>query len=270
MGFYVNRNGSLEYLTADALVGSAHCFSTRYGGVSEGILASLNLGVHRGDKIENVLENYRILGAAVGFRPEDTVFTHQVHSDIIERVGTEDRGHGLFIPVDQARDGLVTNEKNVALTVFAADCTPVLLYDPVCGAIGAVHAGWRGTAADIAGKAVRKMCAEFGCRAENIRAAIGPCVGPCCFETDADVPEAMLGAFGDEANAAIRPAGQKYYVNLKELNAIALRRAGVTDIDIAAACTACDPDRYWSHRRVGGERGSLAAIIMLRGDRDTP
>ena len=150
MAVHVNRKGALEYLTADALEGTAHCFSTRYGGVSEGILASLNLGIHRGDKPENVLENYRILGAAVGFRPEDTVFTHQVHSDIIDRVGRSDCGRGLTVPVDHPCDGLVTNETNVVLTVFAADCTPVLLYDPICGAIGAVHAGWRGTAAGIA------------------------------------------------------------------------------------------------------------------------
>ncbi|MBQ6431358.1 MAG: peptidoglycan editing factor PgeF [Oscillospiraceae bacterium] len=266
MGFYVNRKGALEYLTADALAGTAHCFSTRYGGVSKGHLASLNLGVHRGDQPENVLENYRILGQAVGFRPEDTVFTRQVHSDIIDRIGRNDCGRGLLTPVDHECDGLVTNEKNVVLTVFSADCTPVLLYDPVCGAIGAVHAGWRGTAAEIAGKAAQRMCAEFGSKPENIRAAIGPCIGPCCFETDADVPEAMLSAFGDAANAAIRPVGKKYYVNLKELNAIALRRAGVTQIDVASACTACEPERFWSHRRVGGQRGSLAAMIMLKGD----
>lgn len=266
MAFYVNRKGALEYLTADALEGTAHCFSTRFGGVSEGYLSSLNLGIHRGDKPENVLQNYRILGAAVGFRPEDTVFTHQVHSDIIDRVGKADRGRGLNVEVDHPCDGLITNETNVVLTVFAADCTPVLLYDPVCGAIGAVHAGWRGTAAGIAAKAARMMCEEFGCKPEHIRAAIGPCIGPCCFETDADVPEAMLAAFGDAAKAAIRPVGQKYYVNLKELNAVALRRAGVAQIDIAAACTACEPERFWSHRRVGGQRGSLAAMIMLRGD----
>lgn len=266
MGFYVNRKGNLEYLTAQALEGSAHCFSTRYGGVSKGILASLNLGIHRGDAPENVLENYRILGEAVGFRPEDTVFTHQVHSDIIDRVGRADCGRGLRYPVDHPCDGLITNEPNVVLTVFSADCTPVLLYDPVAGAIGAVHAGWRGTAAEIAGKAARKMCVEFGCKPENIRAAIGPCISQCCFETDGDVPEAMRATFGDEAEAFIRPVGPKYYVNLKALNAVALRRAGVRQIDIAEDCTACEPERFWSHRRVGGQRGSLAAMIMLKGE----
>ena len=131
-------------------------------------------------------------------------------------------------------------------------------------AYGRIHAGWRGTAAGIAAKAAEKMVRELGCRPENIRAAVGPCIGPCCFETDADVPEAMLAALGAEAEACIRPAGEKFYVDLKELNAIWLRRAGVTQIDVSAECTCCRPERFWSHRRVGGHRGSLAAIIAIK------
>lgn len=264
MEFYVNRSGALEYLTAPGLSGTAHCFSTRFGGVSGGVLSSLNLGMHRGDPEENVVENYRRLGDAVGFRPEDTVFTRQVHEAFVERVGREARGRGLFFPVETPCDGLITNEPGVALTVFSADCTPVLLYDPVKQAIGAVHAGWRGTAAQIPARAVEAMVREFGSAPEDLRAAIGPCIAQCCFETNADVPEAMRASFGEAAECAIRPVGEKYYVNLKELNAIALRRVGVTHIDIASECTACQPERFWSHRRVGGQRGSLAAVIMLR------
>lgn len=266
MGFHVNHSGDLEYLTSPLLADTPHCFSTRFGGVSEGALASLNLGVHRGDKPANVLENYRRLGEAVGFDPKRTVFTKQIHSDIIERVGVSDCGRGLIVPVENGCDGLVTNEPEVVLTVFSADCTPILLYDPVAKAVGAVHAGWRGTAAAIAAKAVERMAAEFSSKPENIRAAIGPCISQCCFETDRDVPEAMLNAFGDAAKEAIRETGSKYYVNLKALNALALTRAGVRQIDIATECTACEPNRFWSHRRVGNARGSLAAMILLRGD----
>ncbi len=264
MAFEVNRRGALEYLTSSLLTGAAHCFSTRFGGVSEGYLASLNLGTHRGDRPENVRENYAILGRAVGFLPERTVFTRQVHSDVIERVGAAQCGRGLQYEATEDCDGLITDEPGVALTVFSADCTPVLLYDPVRRAAGAVHAGWRGTAAGIAAKAAEKMVRELGCRPENIRAAVGPCIGPCCFETDADVPQAMLAALGTEAEPCICAAGEKYYVNLKELNAIWLRRAGVRQIDISAECTCCRPERFWSHRRVGGHRGSLAAIISLK------
>lgn len=264
MSFYVNKKNELEYLTSSAFEGAVHCFSTRFGGVSEGALASLNLGVHRGDRPANVWENYRRLGAAVGFNAKNTVFTKQVHSDIVQRVGRQDCGRGLVFPVEEARDGLVTDEPGVALTIFSADCTPVLLFDPVARAIGAAHAGWRGTAAGIAARTVEAMCREFGCRPENLRAAIGPCISQCCFETDSDVPEAMLAALGAEAQSAIRPAGEKYYVDLKQLNALWLRRAGVTEIDISCDCTACQPQRFWSHRRVGNQRGSLAAVIMLR------
>lgn len=264
MGFYVNRIEAVEYLTAPGLADTIHCFSTRFGGVSEGALASLNLGMHRGDAPETVVENYRRLGAVVGFRPEDTVFTRQVHQAVVERVGRKERGRGLFFSVETPCDGLITNEPGVALTVFSADCTPVLLYDPVKQAIGAVHAGWRGTAAQIPARAVEAMSREFGSVPEDIRAAIGPCISQCCFETSGDVPEAMRAAFGPEVESAIRPVGEKYYVNLKKLNAMALRRAGVTRIDVATECTACQPERFWSHRRVGNQRGSLAAIIMLR------
>ncbi len=260
-----NQIGSLQFLTSD-LIETVHCFSTRYGGVSEGPLASLNLGVHRGDKPQNVLDNYKILGNAVGFEPKNTVFTKQIHSDIVERVGAEHRGRGLIFPTKNGCDALVTDEEDVALTVFSADCTPVLLYDPVRRAVGAAHAGWRGTAAGIAAKTALKMHEEFGCEMKNIRAAIGPCISECCFQTDADVPTAMRQALGEDAEQAIREVGEKYYVNLKLLNAIHLRSVGVETIDIASECTACEPMRFWSHRITGGKRGSLAAVIMLKGE----
>lgn len=106
MSFRVHREGELEYLTSDVLDGVAHCFSTRFGGVSEGALASLNLGTHRGDRPENVLENYARLGRAVGFAPEETVFTKQVHSALVERVGRADCGRGLQREAEHGVDGL--------------------------------------------------------------------------------------------------------------------------------------------------------------------
>lgn len=146
MSFHTVRKGQLEYLVSDRIE-TPHCFSTRLGGVSEGFLSSLNLGIHRGDSLETCLENYRILGEAVGFSPEDTVLTRQLHGDIVATVGAADRGCGLLQELgDIERDGLMTNEPDTALTVFGADCTPVLLYDPVKRAVAAVHSGWRGTA----------------------------------------------------------------------------------------------------------------------------
>ena len=222
--------------------------------------------MHRGDKPQNVLENYKILGKAIGFDAKNTVFTKQIHSDIVQRVGADQRGRGLVYPTEDDCDALITDEADVALTVFSADCTPVLLFDPIRRAIGAAHAGWRGTAAGIAAKTALKMREEFGCEMKNIRAAIGPCISQCCFQTDSDVPAAMYESLGAVAEKAIRKDGKKYYVNLKLLNALHLHTVGIEKIDIAEECTACEPMRFWSHRRTGSERGSLAAVIMLKGE----
>ena len=261
MSFTTHNNP--EYLTS-SVISVPHCFSTRHGGVSEGYLSSLNLGIHRGDVRANVEKNYEILGEAVGFDPATLIFTHQTHTDIVARVGKADCGDGLVREVTVERDGLITNEKDVTLIVFSADCTPILLHDPVHHAIGAVHSGWRGTAAGIVKKAVEKMTREFGTDPADVRAAIGPCIGRCCFETHNDVPDAMLDALGDAAMRAITDdKNGKFHVDLKELNRLWLEGAGVTKIDVSEDCTACQPDRFWSHRIVGNARGSLAAIIRL-------
>lgn len=257
------RAGNLEYI-AGSLLGTPHGFTTRYGGVSQGSLASLNLGVHRGDTRENVWKNYALLGSALGFSPEDTVFTRQTHTTIVHRVGKENRGEGLCREVEPERDGLVTDQPGVVLTIFTADCTPILFFDPVRRAIGACHAGWRGTAGGIAKNTVDTMVREFGCRPENIRAAIGPCIGPCCFETDGEVPQAMLDALGPEVGQFIRSQGEKFYLDLKAINALWLKQAGLTQIEISKDCTRCQPQRFWSHRITGNDRGSLGAVIYLQ------
>ena len=257
------KKNSLEYLVAEG-ISVPHCFTTRLGGVSKGHLASLNLGVRRGDDPENVAENFRILGNAVGFSLEDLVSTRQVHSDIVWQVGRAQRGTAITLGSSPECDALITNEPGTGLVIYTADCTPILLHDPVTGAVGAAHAGWKGTAAAIAEKTVNAMVAAFGCDPVNIRAAIGPNIGYCHFETDRDVPDAMRAAYGDAAEPFIRPAGEKYYVNLKEINALALRRAGVRHIEISDQCTMCQPDRFWSHRVTRGLRGSQGAVILCK------
>ena len=254
--------GQLEYLKADGIA-VPHCFTTRLGGVSRGHLASMNLGVSRGDTAETVGENYGILADALGFDSKNLVLTRQTHSDII-RVVTKADHLGVDHHVYPECDGLVTCDPGTALVIFTADCTPVLLHDPVTGAVGACHAGWRGTAADIAGKTVRAMVEHFGCKPENICAAIGPNIAQCCFQTDADVPQAMIDALGDPATMHIRQVGDKYYVNLKAMNALFLARAGVRQIELSDACTACRTDLFWSHRRHGAARGSQGAIIVCK------
>ena len=262
MPLITQKIGTLEYLTAEG-ISAPHCFTTRLGGVSTGHLSSLNIGMHRGDDPENVAKNHEILATALGYDVRKTVLSHQVHSDVV-RVVTETDCMGLDHHLQPECDGLITNTPGLALVVFTADCTPILLHDVVTGAVGAVHAGWRGTAMDIAGKAVQAMTTAFGCDPKNIRAAIGPNIGSCCFEVDAEVPTAMVEMFGSAVEKYIRPIGAKYYVNLKEINRHALYRAGVRHIEISDVCTACQHDRFWSHRVTQGLRGSQGAIIVCK------
>lgn len=262
MSVTVKTCGTLEYLAAEDIA-VPHAFTTRLGGVSTGYLDSLNLGANRGDTMENVTQNYEILGAALGFGPEDLVLAHQVHGDTVRRVDRADC-LGVDHRAYPACDGLITNVPGLALTVFTADCTPILLHDPVTGAVGAVHAGWRGTALGIAGKAAAAMAREFGTRPGDIRAAIGPNIGYCCFETGPEVPEAMRERFGPAADEFIRAVGRKYYVNLKGLNALSLNAAGVTHMEISDECTMCARDRFWSHRATRGLRGSQGAVILCK------
>ena len=264
MSIQTRKLGQLEYLTAEGIA-VPHCFTTKLGGVSTGALASMNIAIKLDETEENVTRNFEILGNALGFKISDLVLTRQTHSDIVRTVTRADC-NGCFHRDYPECDGLITNDPGVALTIFTADCTPLLFHDPLTGAVGAAHAGWRGTAAQIGAKTVQAMCREFGCDPANIRCAIGPNVGFCHFETDADVPEAMLAAYGDEVKAFIRTAGSKYYLDLKAINALSLRRAGVIHIDISEDCTMCRPDRYWSHRITGNVRGSQGAVIVRKED----
>ncbi len=252
----------LEYLTAEGIT-VPHCFTTRYGGVSTGTKASMNLALGRGETEETVEKNLRILGNALGFDPEKLVTTRQTHSDIV-RVVTDADCRGFFHRDYPECDGLVTNTPGLTLLVFTADCTPLLFHDPVTGAVGAAHAGWKGTAKAIGKKAVAAMVENFGCKPENIRAAIGPNIAQCHFETDWDVPEALMAAYGEEAAAFIEKRGDKFFPDLKAINALGLRQAGVSHIDISTDCTWCQNQRFWSHRFTKGDRGSQGAVITCR------
>ena len=254
---------TIEYLAAEN-ISAPHCFTTRLGGVSKGHLESLNLGTARGDEIANVVENYRRVGQALGFSPEDVVMARQTHSDIVMQVDRRHRGAGLTAAPLPECDGLITNTPGLALFVSTADCTPILLHDPVTGAVGAAHAGWRGTAARIGGRTVAAMVDAFGCDPKNIRAAIGPNIGFCHFETDADVPEAMLESYGPVIAPHIRQAGSKYYLDLKAINALSLKEAGVEHIEISSECTVCQCHRFWSHRVTRGSRGAQGGIIVCK------
>ena len=264
--FQTHQVDNLIYLTSDVLgSGVRHGFSTRKGGVSAGALESLNLrGYIHGDQKENVEENYRRFCAAIGVDVQNVVLSQQEHLDHLRLVTPDDCGKGLWRERDYcAVDGLLCNTPGIPLVVFSADCNVILLHDPVRHAIAAVHAGWRGTALGIAAKAVREMHAQFGSDPADIRAAIGPAIGKCCFETDDDVPQALRQALGDAVEPYMIKTGAKWHIDLKAINALWLRQEGLTHIDISDLCTMCRSDLFWSHRRMGNARGVQAAVICL-------
>lgn len=251
------------YLTAPNIA-ARHAFSTRLGGVSTGVLESLNLSVRRGDTPENVCENWQRLGAAAGLDLTRAVYARQVHSADVRIAHAADAQPPELEPRFTC-DGFVTNEPGVPLAVFMADCLPALLHDPAAGVIGAVHCGWRGSVADILGAAVAQMCA-LGAHPADIRAAIGPGIGACCFEVGPEVVAAAEALLHEPLGALVRPrADGKALLNLKGVNARRLAQLGVPagQIAVSDACTMCRPDVFWSHRATNGRRGVQAAVITL-------
>lgn len=249
------------------LIACRHGFSTRTGGVSRGVFRSLNLGANRGDPMENVLENWRRFGAAVGI--DTTRFVHgpQVHgADLRIAVCTD--AHSISEPAPWSGvDGYVTAEPDTPLVVFTADCTPLLMHDPAAGVAAAVHCGWRSTVADIESAAVKAM-ERLGARRQNIRAAIGPGIRKCCFQTGPEVPEAIDALLHGDAAGLYTPdavAAGKFRTDLPGTVHRRLLQLGLAEenIDELGICTMCSPERFWSHRSMGAARGSQANIIAL-------
>ena len=265
MAFTENSVNGVVYMTAP-VIDTPHAFTTRYGGVSRGILESLNLGVNRGDAPEAVRENYRRIGSAAGVDTGRIAFTHQVHGNEVRVVDMSDI-HTLFTDVPYEADGLVTNVPGLTLICFTADCVPVLLCDEKNGVIAAVHCGWRSSVADILGVAVEKM-RSLGAETDSIAAAIGPSIGRCCFEVGGEVVEAAVSLLGEEIGDLYEPeAGRpgKFFLDLRGVNRRRLLQLGLREEAIAVSdeCTKCSHEKYWSHRHTGGQRGSQAALIML-------
>lgn len=262
------ENG-VPFLAADGILaagGAAHGFSTRHGGVSQGMWASLNLGVSRGDDPDHVRENYRRFFAAIGAKGERMAMNNQVHGSVVRTITTADLKSDPYEKAGADADALMTDIPGVSLVIFSADCIPVLFYDPVRKVVAAAHAGWRGTAAGIVTAVVERMRDVYGCRPADILAAVGPGIGPCCFETHEDVPNAIMASVATPALEYIKiMENGKFSVNLKGINAKRLELAGLPADNIAVSgdCTSCLSDKYWSHRRMGTNRGSMAGIIEL-------
>lgn len=264
MSFTFHQENDLLWLSAPVLCGVRHGFSTRQGGVSQAPLDTLNLGMDRGDTPEALRENYRRFCGALNLAPERTVLSKQVHETSVRLCTEADAGKGLLRPRDYQADALISNTPGLALTVFSADCGLVLLYDPIHEAVGALHAGWRGCAGGIVQNTVQAMNTAFGSRPEDLLAAIGPCIGKCCFETDSDVPDAMRRALGTDAAPFLEAKeGNKWQVDLGGLNRLWLLHSGLREehLQDSGLCTACHPELFWSHRKMGEARGLQVGMI---------
>ncbi len=272
MSFRICTARGVTFLVSDGLTVS-HAFSTRLGGVS--VLphtAFLNLAFGRGDEREVVLDNLARFGEAVGFDPLGVVSVPQVHSTMVHCVDRRHRGMGYHLPAPFEGDGYVTADPAVTLGVKTADCTPILMEAVVGGravAVSALHAGWRGTVADMAGEGVRRLTAlareVTGCTdgAVTVRAAIGPCIHACCLEVREDCLAVVRSSLGDMAEGFIRREGEGTYLDMPAINRALLIRAGVAEehVDVCGLCTACRTDLFYSHRASGGVRGTLLAVI---------
>lgn len=251
MAFQVVREGEVALFRCTALK-SRHAFSTRQGGVSEAPYASLNLGLSSGDARERVLENRERFVAAGGFSGPVHV-AHQVHGADV---------HAAPVPEGAKGDVVITDRPATPVGVFVADCVPILLEDARTGAVGAVHAGWRGTAQQAVVAAVEAMRDRYGSRPEDLRAAIGPSIKGCCYRVGEEVVAALSHL--PAADAAIRREAEAVFVDLQEANRQLLAKAGVGEIHVSGLCTHCDADLFFSYRRDGERSGRLLAAIERR------
>jgi len=258
----------LTYKKLDELSFINHAFSTRLGGVSEGEFTSMNLSFGRGDSDENVIENYKRLCKAAGFEYESLTASKQVHETVVRKVTARNRGVGIYKPIDMPSvDALITNDSEVTLVTYYADCTPVFFVDSNKKAVGLAHAGWRGTVGEISAKVVEKMTEEFGTNPKDLICAIGPVIGKCCYEVSSDCADEFAKLFGKDTPVILKTdKPDKFMIDLAFANKLILIKAGVKEenIVISDLCTKCQSDLLWSHRATAGKRGTMAAFMQIK------
>jgi len=251
--------------------GILHAFSTRKGGVSKPPFATLNLGQGVGDSPAAVEENRRRFFGALGIEEGQVVRARQVHGDGVLDVDvprTRQVGFPRSLVDERAEfDALITRLHGLALVVSTADCVPVLIHDPVRGAIAAIHAGWRGTAKGIAVRALTAMREVYGTDPSTCLVAIGPCIHGCCFEVDAVVVEAMATTLPNPETYTKPSRSDHWLLDLVGVNRAALEMAGVRPdrIDDVGLCTSCRNDLFFSHRAEKGRTGRMMSFILLKG-----
>jgi purine-nucleoside/S-methyl-5'-thioadenosine phosphorylase / adenosine deaminase len=221
-------------------------FTTRLGGVSEGPYASLNLGRKSGDEVARVDENRRIACESIGADVDKLALNYQVHSNRVMQAAPGARG--------EHADGLWTDEPLLPILAMSADCLPIVLAraNGATPAIAVLHAGWRGLLGDIAASGVRAVGDG------SLAAAIGPAIGPCCYEVGEEVAAPFRERFGGDV---VRNGRLDLWTSAER----ALRAAGVTQVDRFDCCTACGPENFFSHRRDAGNTGRQGVIAYVAG-----
>lgn len=260
-----------EDLTSDirtlksSLLSCPHGFSTRVGGVSDGMFATLNLGMDRGDVKERVIENWNRFLDSSGIDQKTFVCGVQVHENTVHAATEDDLRPAYGKGQMNTCDGYVTDRPDVPLAIFTADCVPVLIEDPVTGNVGAVHCGWRSTVSDIEKNTVDAL-KGLGSNPEDLHIAIGPAIDKCCFEVGGEVIEAVKDLIGDAADDYYSERGDKFMLDLRGVVRHRFVMLGVSDknIETVGGCTMCHPEEFFSHRYTKGNRGSLACVIMKK------
>jgi YfiH family protein len=266
----LNNKDNVPYLTYNALSEIDfinHAFSTRLGGVSINEFTSMNMAFNRGDNPESVTENYKRICKSAGFEFENLVASAQNHNTFVRAVTSVEKGIGIYKPRDmESVDALITNEKDVTLVTYYADCTPLFFVDTDKKAIGLAHAGWRGTVGRIGDKVVKKMTELYGTNPADIIAAIGPAISVCCYEVDKPCAEQFLKLSDlDTSKFVFSKENGKFMIDLLETNRQILISAGVKskNITISDICTNCNSELLWSHRATKGHRGTMSAFMSI-------
>lgn len=239
-------------------------FTTRHEGVSRPPYNSLNLGATTDDSPHNVEGNRSLLTRAFGISQERLVTVRQNHGSDLLVIDAPNDDLSHFAGVEA--DGIITNQTGIMIGVTVADCVPILLYDPIRKVVAAVHAGWKGTAAAIVARAVQGMQSVFGSAQAGIKAAIGPCINPCCYQVDQPVKDGFKGQ-PELWQAVSEPdTTDTWRLDLALANRMQLEDAGLfpANIQTVGNCVCCQKDFFFSYRRDGGETGRQIGFIMLK------
>lgn len=260
------RSANIHYLAPGLLAErnvSIQGFTTRHEGVSRAPYNSLNLGGTTFDPPHNVQGNRSLLARTFGSKLEKLVMVNQCHGTDILVIDEPNTDYAHFSRLEC--DGIITNQPQLMIAVAVADCLPILLLDPIKKVIAALHAGWKGTAGNIAAKGVESLVKIFGSDKTDILAACGPAIGACCYEVDEPVKRAFIASGIDWTNCATATGDGKWRLDLAAANREQLQAAGLPaeNIETTDQCVCCQHDWFFSYRRDGGETGRQAGFIML-------